>query len=89
MAMVIGSADLGTGLAGAIFTQLKTLPGAQASGTGSPMAGFANALATAIVQYVQANATAHIANTLAGLQTSTAIGAPTGAPAAPADIPIT
>lgn len=56
MALSAGNADLNTGLAGAIFTQLKTLPGAQFSGLNSPMAQFANALATAIIPYITTNA---------------------------------
>ena len=57
MAMTAGDADANTGLAGVLFTHLKTLNGANATGTGSPMALFCNQLATAIVGYLQSNAT--------------------------------
>ena len=56
MSLSAGNADLGTGLAGALFNQLKTLPGAQASGVNSPMAQLANALAQGIIPYITANA---------------------------------
>ena len=57
MPMVAGDADSNTGLAGVIFTHLKTVPGANADGSDSPMAQFSNELAAAIVSYVTANAT--------------------------------
>jgi hypothetical protein len=74
MALAVGNADLGTGLAGAIFAQLKTLPGAQFSGLNSPMAHFANALAQAIVPYI----TSHAVVPATGLVSATAGSPVTG-----------
>jgi hypothetical protein len=59
MPMIVGDADANTGMAGAIFAQLKTLPFSGPTALpGSPMALFANHLAGAIVAYIQANAIA-------------------------------
>jgi hypothetical protein len=73
MSMSVGDADAGTGLAGAIFLHLKTLPGAQSAGLGSAMAQFSNALAAAIVPYITSNATV----------VGTATGAMSGGPGVP------
>ncbi len=55
MSLIVGDADLNTGCAGAIFTTLKTLPGAQATGLDSAMAKFANAIAAGLIPYLVAN----------------------------------
>jgi hypothetical protein len=53
MSLIVGDADSGTGLAGALFAQLRVLDGARLdTPPPSHMAQYCNALARAIVPYI-------------------------------------
>jgi hypothetical protein len=94
MALVVGQAhtDPVTGLAGRIYTNWT---GAADAGLSIPLsvdqrkmfAAQCEAIAKAVVDEIQANATVLIQPTDAGLQRSTAVGAATSAPAATVTLP--
>lgn len=63
MPMLVGDATLGTGMAGVIYTQMQTVTGFQTSAAGK---AFANALAQAIVTYIQTNATLAVVGVTVG-----------------------
>jgi hypothetical protein len=82
MALLAGSAELGTGLAGALMTQIELkfpIPNEIARKTAWDMA---DAFATAIVTHIKENADVIIKTTDSGLQRSTLVGTPTNGPTA-------
>lgn len=82
MALLAGSAELGTGLAGALMVQIELkfpIPNETARKTAWDMA---DAFATAIVSHIKDNADVVIKTTDSGLQLTTTLGAPTNGPSA-------
>lgn len=88
MALSVGNADCTTGLAKRLFdarvaTIVLPAPGAMRTACEAALKSDSFAIASAVVAEIAANAMVSVSVGLAGLQTSTASGSPTAAPASP------